>query len=139
MREPVSVTGIERGSRFEAVRSLQYSSNMSRSDRNNLTQRTNGRRNSIVRCAEQPAAVLDGSHTCHIQVLPRSAIPSIPSVVGDVDEQFRSVLREAKHLIRKDRFVTDECPNPVIIHTQWIAFIAARQIADVMGQRLGKT
>src|SRR5690242_40503 len=125
MRKPVSVTGIERGSRFEAVRSLQYGTDISRSDGKHLAQGTDRRRNSIVGCAQQPAAIFDRSHPCHIQMLSRGAIPPIPAVIRDVDEQLRSILREPQHFIRKNRFVADEGPHSMIVHTQYVALIAA--------------
>ncbi len=62
----------------------------------------------VVGVAQQPAAVLDGPHARHVEVLPGGAGVAVPAVVADVDEHLRAQLRKLAHLIGEDGFVADE-------------------------------
>ena len=52
--------------------------------------------------------VLDGAHADHVEVLPGGSGIAIPAVVGDVDEDFGSILYEAPDFVAKDGFIADK-------------------------------
>ena len=66
------------------------------------------RRDPSVGVAQQPAAILDGAHARHVQVLPGRAGVAVPSVVADVHEDFGAVARELAHLVGENSFIADE-------------------------------
>ena len=66
------------------------------------------RGDAVVGVAQNPAAVFDGPHARHVQVLPGRAGVAVPAVVADVDQHLGAQLRELAHLVGKDRLVADE-------------------------------
>src|SRR5262249_37140346 len=111
----VAVTRVERGSRFEAVRSPEHSARLAWCGGDNLAQRTDRSSDARVGGSEQPASILDCPHARHVQVLSRSARLAEPAVVGDIHEQLGSVSHKSQYLIRKDRFVADEGPDSMSV------------------------
>ena len=67
-----------------------------------------GRCDSGVGGAKDPAVIFDGAHAHHVQVLPGSAGVAVPSVVGDVDEDVGPCLSEVADLVAEDGLVADE-------------------------------
>ncbi len=65
----------------------------------------------VVGVAQNPAAVFDGPHARHVQVLPGSAGVAVPAIVADVHQHLGAQLRKLPHLVGKDRLIADE--NPV--------------------------
>src|SRR6185437_14655763 len=57
---------------------------------------------------KNPAMVFDGAHADHVEVLPGRAGVAVPAVVGDVDENFGSLLGVLANLIGKDGLVADK-------------------------------
>src|SRR5882757_8778354 len=67
-----------------------------------------GRGDSCVGGTKDPAVIFDGTHANHVQVLPGGAGVAVPAVVGDVDQDIGSLLRELADFVSEDGFVTDE-------------------------------
>src|ERR1700678_4474334 len=80
--------------------------------------------------AKDPAMIFDSAHTNHVEVLPGSAGVAVPSVVGDVDEGFGSVLGELTDFVAEDGLVTDECAIGVATGFEDCAFPARLEEAN---------
>ncbi len=57
---------------------------------------------------QNPAVIFDGAHADHVEVLPGGAGVAVPAVVGDVDQDFGSLLGELADLVAEDGLVADE-------------------------------
>jgi hypothetical protein len=102
MGEEITVRHVEGQIILVGEANMNAGSDVARSSDDDSAAGVDRRRNTGVRRTENPAMIFDGSHPDHVEVLPRSAGVSIPSVVGDVDEDLRSLLREATNLITED-------------------------------------
>src|SRR5207302_6913614 len=67
-----------------------------------------GRGNSCVGGAENPAVIFDGAHANHVEVLPCGAGVAVPAVIGDVDQDIGALLGEMADFVAEDGFVADE-------------------------------
>ena len=70
--------------------------------------RVDGCGDAVVGGAQKPAAIFDGAHASHVEVLPGGAGVAVPAVVADVDQNFSAELGEVADLVGEDRFVADE-------------------------------
>ena len=62
----------------------------------------------VVGVAQQPAAVLDGPHARHVQVLPGGAGVAVPAVVADIHQHLGAIGGKMAHFVSKHGFVADE-------------------------------
>ena len=61
-----------------------------------------------VGVAEHPAAIFDGAHAGHVEVLPGRAGVAVPAVVADVDQDLGAVEGELADFVGEDGLVADE-------------------------------
>ena len=73
-------------------------------------ERIDRRSDPCVSGTKNPAVIFNGTHTNHIEVLPGGAGVAVPAIVGDVDQDIGSLLREladenayARHLAAHGR------------------------------------
>jgi hypothetical protein len=97
----------------------------------------------VVGVAQDPAAVLDGAHADHVEVLPGGAGVAVPAVVADVDEDFGAELGEVAHLVGEDRLIADEDAVAVGFtvrggETEDFAVFATCERGDPAGEFTGK-
>src|SRR6185437_6596920 len=109
--DPVTVARIEGCSVDEIKPCQQGSADMPRHLVNNAAVRINRRGHACICGAQDPAIVLDGTHPNHIQVFPRSAGISVPSIVAQVHKNLCPVRYKLTNFISKDRLIANE--NPV--------------------------
>ncbi len=93
-----------------------------------------GRRDAVVGVAQQPAAILDGPHARHIQVLPRRARVAVPSIVADVHQHFGAEPRKLPHFVGKHRLVADEDAIAMAVEAEDLALVAARELGNAAGE-----
>ncbi len=94
-----------------------------------------GRGDAVVGVAQNPAAVFDGPHARHVQVLPGRAGVAVPAVVADVDEHLGAEPRELADLVGKDRFVADEdAVAMATFRAEDLALVAAIEPRDFAGE-----
>ena len=91
-----------------------------------------------VSVSENPSAILDCSHSRHIQMLPWSSTVSIPAIVGYIDEDLRAVLRECAYLFAKDGLVADEDADTVAIEFEDLVLVARLHITDIGDELAGE-
>ena len=75
----------------------------------------------VVGVAQKPAAVFDGAHAGHVQVLPGRAGVAVPAIVADVDEDLGAELREVADFVGEDGLVTDEDAVAVAVEAEDLA------------------
>jgi len=97
-----------------------------------------GGRDAVVGVAQNPAAVFDGTHARHVQVLPGGAGVAVPSIVRDVDEHLGAELGELPHLIGKNGLVADEDAVAMAVQAEDLALVAAIEARDLAGELAGK-
>src|ERR1035437_5420831 len=95
-------------------------------------------RDAVVGVAKNPAAILNGAHARHVQVLPGSAGVSVPGVVADVDQHLGAEAGELADLVGKDRFITDEDSVAVTVQEKDLALLAAIEPGDFSGEFAGE-
>ena len=88
--------------RFEGV------ANVDRSGLGDASERVYDRGDAAVGGAENPAAVFDGAHPHHPEMLESGAGVAKPSVVRNVDEDIGAGFGEEADLIGEDGFVADK-------------------------------
>src|SRR3984957_6171917 len=97
----------------------------------------------VVGVAQDPAAILDGAHAGHIEVLPGGAGVAVPAVVADVDENFCAERGELANFVGEDGFIADEDAVAVMLAVRAgekkdFVHVAASELGDAAGEFLGE-
>src|SRR5262249_30769193 len=104
----------------------------------NASHRIDRRGNAVVGGQQNPAVVLDRSHSRHCQMLKWSPGFAIPGVVRDVDQDLRPISRKLSDFIGEDRLVADEDSSFHSIQIESAPFGAAGKVADFARELAGK-
>src|ERR1035437_6942488 len=136
--EDVAVRGVEGDVVAEAVSGGQCIGLVAGNALAHAAVGVDGRGDAVVGVAENPAAVFDGTHARHIQVLPRGAGVAVPSVIADVDEDLCAETRELPHLVGEDGFIADENSVAMAVEAEDFALVAGRALGDFSGELAGK-
>ena len=83
------------------------------------------RGDAVVGVAKNPAAIFDGTHARHVEMLPGRAGIAVPGVVADVDENFGAELGEVADFVGEDCFVADEDAVAMAVKAEDFSLIAA--------------
>jgi hypothetical protein len=129
---------VESSDESEGVRRYQRGSLLPGKTRGHPTNWIDGGRNTGVRRAQNPSVVLDGAPSGLIQMLGVSAAVAIPPVIRDIHEYLRAVPRKLADLVRENRLVADERPQPMAGRNQRTSRIPMLKLPDLPGESSGK-
>src|SRR4051812_10570831 len=102
------MAGVERGDRSAGIRRDKCGSLLAGNTGSNASPGIDGRGHSSVGVTEEPAIVLNGTHTSLIQVLRICATVAIPAIIRNVHEDLRTLIGRLPDFIGENRFVADE-------------------------------
>src|ERR1700749_3445306 len=137
-REDIPKTGIEGKVVIEPIPHCQRRELMPRRALRDAAIRIDRRRHPRVRVPQQPAPVLYRTHACHIQVLPRRAGISIPSIVRDIHQHFGTIHHKMSYLICKNRLVADKYPVVMSMQPEHRTLPPMREASRIPGQPMRK-
>src|SRR5262249_53235494 len=114
IREPVAVPRIESSNGSEGIWGYQSRALLARNAGHNSSHGIDRGGHPGVCRAQKPAVVFNGTHAGLVQVLGVGTAVTVPSVIGDVDQNLRTLIGALPHFVRKNRFVADKYPNACV-------------------------
>ena len=99
--------------------------------------RVDGDGEAVVGSTHDPAAVLDGAHADHAQMLLGGSGTAEPAVIRNVEEELCATGGETAHFARVDCFITDKDTKGMsmgkLAHDVLVSFVEAANVAGYTG------
>src|SRR6266702_1252635 len=132
------MSGIECNILFIIEADAETSSYVSRRSHDYVAKRIYGSCDPGVRRAQHPTVMLDSTHPNHIQMFPRSAGISVPSIVGDIHEHTRAHIFILANFIPEYRLIADESPISLSVRPEDGPVHAGIEFTDIRQEISGE-